>query len=429
MAAETVQTTPWWWEAAPPQERNQPLPASIDVAIVGGGFTGMSAALTLARAGRAVAVLDAQRPGEGASSRNGGMIGSGHRVGFAAASEKYGAEMARRLLGEGNNALAYTTGLIEREAIACHFKRSGRFRGAWSQAHYEAMQRELETLKREIGLEATMVPKERVPDEVATPHYHGGCIFHLHGGLHPGLFHRGLMEKAEAAGARVFGRAPVTSIESANGKHKLVTPRGTLEAGEVIVATNGYTKPGTPFFSKRVVPAASYLIATEELGENRVRALIPGGRMIVETRARHCYYRASPDGKRILLGARPALRNLDPRKTLPTMRRLLEHLFPDLKGVGLSHAWSGLVGMSRDSLPHLGRHEGRWYALGYSGSGVAMAPYLGHKVALRLLGDPAGETPFEETPFPSVPFFSGQSWFLAPLEAWYRVKDWREGSP
>ncbi|HKY95360.1 MAG TPA: FAD-dependent oxidoreductase, partial [Kiloniellales bacterium] len=302
MAAGSVVTTPWWWEAAPLQERAQPLPASIDVAIVGGGYTGLSAALTLARAGRAVAVLDAQRPGEGASSRNGGMIGSGHRVGFAAASERFGAPLARRLLQEGNDALAYTTGLIEREAIACHFRRSGRFRGAWSRAHYEAMQRELDTLQREIGLDATMVPKERVPDEVATTHYHGGCIFHRHGGLHPGLFHRGLLERAEAAGAQVFGHAPVQSIESAGGKHRLATPRGTVEAGEVIVATNGYTKAGTPFFSKRVVPAASYLIATEELGENRVRALIPGGRMIVETRARHCYYRASPDGKRLLLG-------------------------------------------------------------------------------------------------------------------------------
>jgi glycine/D-amino acid oxidase-like deaminating enzyme len=422
-------TAPFWWEAAPPQDRDGPLPAKVEVAIVGGGYTGLSAALTLARAGRQVAVLDAQRPGEGASSRNGGMIGSGHRVGFAAASEKYGPAVARRLLQEGNNALAYTTALIEREKIACHFVRSGRFRGAWNAQHYAAMERELDTLRREIGLEATMVPKAQVPQEVATPHYHGGCIFHLHGGLHPALFHLGLMERVETAGAKVFGSAAVQSIESHGGRHRLTTPRGGLEAGEVIVATNGYTRPGTPFFSRRVVPAASYLVATEELGENRVRALIPGGRMIVETRARHCYYRASPDGRRLLLGARPALRNLDPRRTLPTMRRLLEHLFPELKGVGLSHAWSGLVGMSRDSLPHLGRHEGLWYALGYSGSGVAMAPYLGHKVALRLLGDPEGRTPFEETPFPSVPFFSGQSWFLAPLELWYRVKDWREGSP
>lgn len=422
-------TEPYWWDAAPRVERDAALPSEVDVAIVGAGFTGLSAALTLARAGRSVAVLEAGRPGEGASSRNGGMIGSGHRVGFAQASKDYGVGMARDLLKEGLRALSFTGGLIEREAIDCHFVRCGRFRGAWTPAHYEAMAGELETLRREIGLEAHLVPKAEVGREVATGHYHGGCVFPQHGGLHPGLFHSGLLAVAERAGAQVFGRAAVTAIEGDGAGRRVTTARGSLRAGEVIVATNGYTRPGTPYFSKRIVPAASYLIATEELGENRVKALIPGGRMIVETRSRHCYYRASPDGKRIVLGARPALRDLDTRRTLPTMRRLLEHLFPDLKGVGITHAWSGLVGMSRDHLPHLGRHDGLWFALGYSGSGVAMAPYLGHKVALRLLGDPEGASPFEKTPHPSVPFFDGRPWFLRVTEAWYRYKDWREGSP
>lgn len=423
-----MQTTPYWWEAAPREERAGALPAEVDVAIIGAGFTGLSAALTLARAGRGVAVLEAGRPGEGASSRNGGMIGSGHRVGFAQASKTYGVELARDLLKEGLNALAYTSGLIEAEGIDCDYRRCGRFRGAWLPAHYEAMGAEIETLRREVGLEAHLVPKAEVAREVSVRHYHGGCVFPSHGGLHPAKFHSGLLALAERAGAQVFGRAPVTAIEAKGTGKRLVTPRGSLTAGEVIVATNGYTRPGTPYFSPRIVPVASFLIATEEIGENRVRALIPGGRMIVETRARHCYYRASPDGRRILLGARPALRDVDTRKTAPVMRRLLEDLFPDLKGVGISHAWSGLTGMSRDHLPHLGRHEGLWYALGYSGSGVAMAPYLGHKVALRLLGDPEGATPFERTPHPAVPFYNGRPWFLRFMEPWYRYKDWKEGS-
>ncbi len=421
-------TEPYWWEAAPRVERPAPLPQAVDVAIVGAGFTGLSAALTLARAGRSVAVLEAGRPGEGASSRNGGMIGSGHRVGFAQASAEYGAAMARDLLKEGLRALAFTGDLIEREGIACHFQRCGRFRGAWSQAHYDAMGAELETLRREIGLEAYLVPKGEMAREVATGRYFGGCVFPQHGGLHPALFHSGLLATAEAAGAAVFGRAPVTAIGDEGGAKRLQTPRGAVLAKEVIVATNGYTRPGTPYLAARVVPAASFLVATEDIGEDRVKALIPGGRMIVETRARHCYYRASPDGRRIVLGGRPALRPVDPARTVGTMRRLLEDLFPQLAGVGISHAWSGMVGMSRDHLPHIGRHAGTWFALGYSGSGVAMAPYLGHKVALRLLGDAEGASPFEKTTHAAVPFYNGRPWFLRVTEAWYRLKDWREGS-
>jgi len=425
---EALQTMPYWWEAAPRLERPAPPPAAVEVAVVGGGFTGLSAALTLARAGRSVAVLEAGRPGEGASSRNGGMIGSGHRVGFADASRIYGVEMGRELLREGLNALAYTSGLIESEAIDCDFVRCGRFRGAWSPAAYDAMGAELETLRREIGLESHLVPKAEVAREVATDKYHGGCVFPQHGGLHPGRFHSGLLALAERAGATVHGEAPVTRIEALGKGHRLTTPRGQIEAAEVVVATNGYTRPGTAYFAKRIIPVASFLVATEELGENRVRALIPGGRMIVETRSRHCYYRASPDGRRIILGARPALRPVDPAGTVPVMRRLLEDLFPDLRGVGISHAWNGLTGMSKDHLPHLGKANGLWFALGYSGSGVAMAPYLGHKIALQVLGDPAGRSPFDRTPHPGVPFYNGRPWFLRFLEPWWRYKDWREGS-
>lgn len=426
--SDSLKTTPYWWEAAPRLDRPAAPPAEVEVAIVGGGFTGMSAALTLARAGRKVAVLEAQRPGEGASSRNGGMIGSGHRVGFADASRQYGAEMARELLREGLNALAYTTGLIEQDGIDCDFVRCGRFRGAWSQDHYDSMAGELETLRRETGLESYLVPKAEVPREVATAKYQGGCVFPQHGGVHPGKLHNGLALLAEKAGATLHGLCPVTHIEKAGERHRLATPRGQVLADQVIVATNGYTRPGTPYFAKRIIPVASFLVATEEIGENRVRALIPGGRMIVETRSRHCYYRASPDGKRIVLGARPALRPLPAEGTVPVMRRLLEDLFPDLKGVGITHAWNGLTGMSKDHLPHLGRVNGLWFALGYSGSGVAMAPYLGHKIALQVLGDPAGRSPFDRTSHPAVPFYNGRPWFLRFLEPWWRWKDWREGS-
>ncbi len=157
---EDVRFEPWWWEAAPPVPAAEvELPARVDVAVVGAGFTGLSAALELARAWRSVVVLEAGDPGCGASKRNGGMIGSGHRVGLAALTKRYGRDAAIAMLNEGSNALEFTIGLIEREQIACQFSRCGRFRGAWTAAAYEAMGREAEELRRAIGLEVEMVPR------------------------------------------------------------------------------------------------------------------------------------------------------------------------------------------------------------------------------------------------------------------------------
>lgn len=431
-----VSGEPYWWEAAPRPPRREALPKEADVAVVGAGFTGLSAALALARAGRKVAVLEAGLPGSGASSRNGGMVGSGHRVGFAQASALYGPELARALLREGKAALDFTTRLIEEERVDCDFSRCGRFRGAWTAGHYEAMEREAEVQAREAGVEMLLVPKAEVGREVATERYQGGCLFPSHGGLHPGKFHNGLLALAEAAGAGVFAEAPVLSIARAGSGYRIETGRGGLAAGQVLVATNGYQRPGpgirpTPDLARRLVPVGSFLIATEPLGRNRVRSLIPGGRMIVETRSRHCYYRASPDGERLVIGGRAALHPAaSTGRSGPRLLRILQDLFPELRGVRVTHSWRGSVAMSRDGLPHLGQdREGLWYALGYSGSGVAMAPYLGHKAALKLLGDAAGDSPFEKTPFRAVPLYAGKPWFLRPLEAWYRWKDLREGSP
>lgn len=425
---ENFSPQPFWWEAAPRPRRAAPLPSIAEIVVVGGGFTGLSAALTLARAGREVLVLEAEDVGAGASSRNGGMIGSGHRVGFARASALYGADLARALLGEGLKALAFTTALIENEGLNCDFERCGRFRGAWRAADYEAMAEEAEVMQREVGLVTEMVSRADTLQDVGHKRYHGGCRFPHHGGLHPGKLVNELLRLAETAGARVFTQAPVLSIEADGPGKRLVTPRGTLWARQVIIASNGYTRPGTPYFTKRIVPVPSYLIATEEIGETRVKALIPGGRMIVETRSRHCYYRASPDGKRIILGARASLAPLPPARSGAILKRLLDNLFPTMKEVKVTHSWSGLTGMSRDELPHLGQHEGLYFALGYSGSGVAMAPYLGHKIALRLLGDGEGESPFAQTPHPTVPFYNGRPWFLRAMEAYHHFKDRREGS-
>jgi glycine/D-amino acid oxidase-like deaminating enzyme len=427
--AEDARFEPIWWEAAPPIPLDEtPLPASVDVAVVGAGFTGLSAALALQRAGRSVLVLDAGVPGKGASTRNGGMIGSGHRVGLGRLTQRYGRQTALTLLKEGLAALEFTMDLIEREEIACHAARSGRFRGAWRASDYEAMGRELDELRRAVGLEADMVARAEQHREVASDAYHGGVVYHRHGGLHPGLFHQGLLRRVQEAGGTVAGRTAVTAIAREAEGFQVTTPPCRIRARDVVVATNGYTGALTPALRRRLVPVPSYMIATEPLPAGTVERLIPGGRMIVESRSRHCYFRPAPDGRRLLFGGRAAVNVVDTARSARILRGLMSGVFPELASARLSHSWRGFVAFSRDYLPHLGRRDGVHYALAYNGSGVAMAPYLGFKVAQKVLGGPEGDSPFGATPFPAVPFYTGRAWFLPAVELYYRWRDRREGS-
>ena len=423
--------TPWWWEAAPrPDHSEVPVPAEIDVAIVGSGYAGLSAALTLARAGRSVAVFEAGDPGFGASSRSGGMIGSGHRMGskgFAGLAEELGEARAIALLKEGVSALEFATGLIERESIDCKFKRVGRFRAACRPQDYDTIGHDIDLLRRKIGIDVDMVPASGFAQEVATDRYFGGCVFHEHGGLHAGLFQLGLLDRASAAGAVVCGRAAVSGIDGHQGAFEIVTARGRCRAREVIVATNGYTGPLTPAFRRRLIPIASFIIATEAIGEDRVRQEIPSSRMIVETRSRHCYYRPSPDGERIIFGGRAALRPIDLRTSARRLHRFMTRLFPSLAEVRVTHSWTGNIAFARDHLTHIGVRDGIHYALACNGSGVAMAPYAGHKAALKLLGSPDGRTAFDEFEFKAYPFYRGRPWFLPVVDWLYQARDaWEE---
>jgi len=421
---------PWWWEDAPPAEGlPTALPQTVDVAIVGAGYTGTTAALTCARAGRSVVLIETENPGYGASTRNGGMIGSGHRVGYGELSQQYGEVAAEEVLREGVRALDYTTGLIEDEGIACDFLRCGRFRGAWRQSDYEEIGREVDFLRKKIGIEAHMVPRTEQHREVAVEAYKGGCVYDSHGGLHPAKFYRGLLEKALAAGVQVAARTSVTAIKRFDNAFVVQTTRGTFRARDVIIASNGYTTRAAPSLRRKIIPLASYMVATEPLGASRVKAMIPSARMIVETRPQHCYYRPSPDGERILLGGRAALGHIDPARSAVTLRRLLVGLFPDLKDVRISHSWLGTLGFSKDHLPHIGTTPGGvHYALGYSGSGVAMAPYLGWRVANKVLGNADGMTGLDRINHPIVLLRDVVPMGLPVVNVWYRIKDVMEGS-
>ena len=415
---------PYWWETAPLRAMTPPaLPRRVDVAVIGSGYSGLSAALTLARAGRSVLVLEAGHPGQGASTRNGGMCGDALKPDLAELTRRYGARHALALLREASEALEYLADFIPREGIQCHFARMGRFTGALKPGQYERLARETETLRKAVGLEADMVGRDGVREEIGTDLYLGGRVTHHHGGLHPALYHRGLMDRALAAGVQIAGDTPLTSLARESTGFALTTPRGALAAREVIVATNGYTGPVTGWLRRRVIPITSYIVATEELSPNLMRQLMPKGRMLTDTNRLLVYFRPSPDGRRILFGGRAHYRPADLAAAGGILRRYMVRLFPELSKVKLSHAWFGYIAYTFDRLPHTGVVDGMHYALGYCGSGVVMATWLGRKAALRVVGAKEAKSAFAELGHPSFPFYDGRPWFLPLVKAFYHTAD------
>ena len=421
--------TPWWWEAAPLREKiEEPLPPSADVAIVGAGFSGLSAALTLARAGRQVVVLDAEAPGYGASSRNGGQCGSGNQK-FTAAEliATHGEKKARELVAEGLAALQYLGDFIEAEGIECHFSRVGRFRGAAIPRHYENLARDMEDMRKLAGFESHMVPRAEQHAEVGSDFYHGGAVLPNDGSLHPALYHQGLLRRAEEAGVQVIGHTPVTRLTSESGQVTLSTARGALRASCGLIATNGYTDAAMPQLRRRIVPIGSAMIATEVLDADRLRRLMPKNRVVGSTSRIYHYMRLCPEGKRFLWGGRVKGWGLpdDPAGYVHLYHDMLR-VFPELQGTRITHCWSGYVAYTRDVFPHLGHRNGIYHAMGYCGTGVVRASYFGNKIALKILGDKQGDTAFDDLAFRNYPAHYLARQTVPVAIEWYRFRDWLE---
>lgn len=417
---------PFWWEdaGAPTSPPIDVLPGAVDVLVVGAGLTGLTAARTLARRGRSVLVADAGPPGIGASSRNGGMVLAGHRQSLEHFESRYGTELGHRMLREAHvDMIRHLEQLMAEEEIACDYARTGRFKGFWRPSEYDSAGREIDRLGRIVPLEAELIPRARQSEEIATELYSGGVVYRNAAALNPAKWMFGILAGARRAGAIVAGETPVLALEREGAGWCATTPRGKVRSGEVLVATNGYTPSHLPTLKRRIIPVPSFIVATEVLGENRVRSLIPKLRTIGETRDRHCYYRPSPDGRRIVFGGRAAMFDVSEAVALSQMRGLLAQVFPELRDVGITHSWRGRTGFTFDFVPHVGRIDGVWHAMGYSGSGNAMAPWLGHKAGLKIVGDPDGETAFSHTPFSTRWWHRGTAWFLPFVDMGFRVKD------
>ncbi len=415
---------PYWWERTQrPALDAPPPPRSVDVAVIGSGYTGLCAALEVARAGRSTVVLDAEDAGWGCRSRNGGQISTSIKPGFDELARRHGADAAFAILKEGRNALAWIESFVAEEGIDCDFIVPGRFHAAHNARKYEEMARDVANQAKGLEVPAHVVPRSEQHRELGTDAYHGGVVYEKHASLYPGRFHQGLLERVLAAGAAVIPRCRVDAVRRDGDGFALDTARGTVHARDVVVATNGYTGPATGWLRRRVIPIGSYIIATEALAPAVMDRLMPTDRIISDSRNVVYYYRPSPDRTRIVFGGRVSSRETDPLKSAPLLRRDLVALFPELADVKVSHSWMGLVAYTFDTLAHVGRHDGLHYAMGYCGSGVSMAGYLGTRVAQQLLGKAEGRTGLDGVSFPTRPLYTGNPWFLSASVAYYRWRD------
>jgi glycine/D-amino acid oxidase-like deaminating enzyme len=406
-----------------------PIPSKADVAIIGGGYTGLSAARTLAKLGVNVVVLEAETIGWGASSRNGGMVLTGLKLGMQTIQKRYGKELSRRLFQYSLDSIATVEQIVEEEQIDCGFKRYGHLLTGNKPHHFEGLQAEAEFMEKEFNHKLRLIPKEEQRAEIGSDLYHGALVDESSGGLNPAQYVAGLARATENAGAVLHARARVTGLRRKDGCVDLETERGRLTADSVLVATSGYTSHVTKNLQKKVIPIGSYIIATERLSDKLASELSPKNRMIFDSMHYLNYFRLWDN--RMIFGGRAAFfpetsRTIE--RSAEILRREMVEVFPQLKDIRVEYVWGGTLDFAFDMMTHVGEMDGVYFALGYAGHGVAMATHSGKTLAEAMINGTIREHPLAAIDFPSAPLglYNGKPWFLPFAGAWHKILDWIE---
>jgi glycine/D-amino acid oxidase-like deaminating enzyme len=406
------------------------LPETVDVAVIGAGYCGLSAARTLAKRGVSTAVLEAETLGWGASSRNGGMVLTGMKLPAPTLIKRYGMETVRRMYAASLETIDCVEQIVREEKIDCNFSRCGHLEVACKQAHFDGYEETAALTRREFHHELGIIPKSELRREIGSDIYFGGMVDEASAGLNPARYVAGLARAAQRAGACLFDHTRVTSVEletnKGAGKFRVRTSRGVITARDVILASGAYTTEATPALRKKIIPIGSYIVATEVLPADLARELSPRSRMIYDSKHFLYYYRLTPDN-RMLFGGRAAFfpeTENTVRQSAEILRRGMIGVYPQLRDAKVEYVWGGTLDFTLDVMPHAGKIDGMYFAAGFAGHGVAAATWFGTKLAGLICGEP-NDIPFDGLKFPAAPLGlrSGNTWALPLAGAWYRILD------
>jgi glycine/D-amino acid oxidase-like deaminating enzyme len=418
-----VKQIPFWVEEHPrPENLTSDLPDEADVLIVGSGLTGLTAALRLARGGKSVVVVDSGEVASGASSVNGGMVSPDIKAGIKVIFDRHGPELGREMWRATVRSVDIVSDLAVAESIDAMIVRGGIAALGIGEGAQRAFESNLSWYRENVGVDWEVLGPDRVGEVVGESHF-TTALFEPEGmGIQPARFVFGLAERVAAAGAKLVANCEARSLQPHASGFSVETESGTVRTGEVVLATNGYTaaRP-SPELARRIVPVGSYIVVTEPIGD-RATAVFPGGAMTYTKKRLLNYMRRTPDD-RILIGGRRNLHTgLDLEQSAAALHSQLVRHFPQLEGVALSHVWGGRLGVPFDLVPHMGRIDGAWYALGYAGHGVGLSTLMGHELAGMLL-DEEPPSVFTKVPHPTRWYYRGNPWFLTPASVLYRTLD------
>ena len=412
----------WHADSDPPAVPPADLPTTADVVVVGGGYAGLSAARAFAEQGLDTVLLEATDLSIGASTRNGGMVIPELKAGPGALQRGYG-DLGARLHAEVNEAFDHVETLIASGRIDCSYHRDGQLLLAHSERAAHELRRAVAD-HRAHGEDVTFLAPDGLEAEIGSPAFHGGALFARTGGLHPARFHAALLRQALEGGVSIHPHTRARTLDrDPSGCTLITTDRGVIRAPRVLLTTNASADALLPALQRRVLPIGSFIIATEVLEPSLAASISPHDRMMVDTKNLLLYWRLTPDG-RLAFGGRRSLRSTTVTDAADFLYDELLRVHPQLSGTSIDFAWGGEVALTVDRLPHAGSFDGVWYSTGCNGSGVALMPWLGRRLALAML-DLEPKPALWQLPHKVIPLSRFRRQWTPIVGSWFRMQDRR----